>query len=655
MMGRGGGRKERSNVDYSSSYGERERRSGWGIAPPSRKLWVGNLSPDITESILSEHFLRFGEIESITYSSGRSFAYINFKKEEDAVLALRGLQGSNVSGMPLRIEFAKGDKDYLQHKGDRFSTERAESHFRRELRSEHVSPERSSDKSKGYKSAEISEVLWVGFPSFLNVDEMMLRRAFSPFGEIEKITTFPGRSYAFVRYRSVVAACRAKEALHGKLFNNPRVSICFARSDIPAEHGKDFARSPVRSNSKLNFLPGSSGQVFEAFPGDRSFESPVRELHRASPPYGSHFDRVPRDAHALDFERNNSFRFSAERGPVGAEAYGYTRLRDFNKDRILEDVYERQRSSPEERVRSWRNLSSERPHRVPHLLDSLNAEDRSFPLAKKLKIDYIPDKDLPEYPFSDLEPEKHDALQKQFTDFPEHHGYNKALDSISDTLKGANDHSRNLIRTRVEIDGSRNSIHSLSVGARPLPMTSKLPIFISEAHKAPALDNIWKWEGTLAKGGTPVCRARCFPVGKVLDFMLPEFLNCTARTGLDMLAKHYYQAAGTWVVFFVPETDADISFTMNSCIILGISNELLLLNWAKKVTLFLVPPSDFSEQVLKVPGKVSISGVVLKFQQNAPKLTSVLQPMNVMDQKVSSIIHRPNEVLNFHESLAFSA
>ena len=30
----------------------------------------------------------------------------------------------------------------------------------------------------------------------------------------------------------------------------------------------------------------------------------------------------------------------------------------------------------------------------------------------------------------------------------------------------------------------------------------------------------WKWEGTIAKGGTPVCCARCFPVGKVLDMML---------------------------------------------------------------------------------------------------------------------------------------
>lgn len=90
---------------------EKDRRSGWGVAPSSRHLWVGNLSPHVSQNSLYEHFLRFGDIENIAYTPGRSYAFVNYKKEEDAVIALRGLQGFIIAGNPLRVEFAKGVSD----------------------------------------------------------------------------------------------------------------------------------------------------------------------------------------------------------------------------------------------------------------------------------------------------------------------------------------------------------------------------------------------------------------------------------------------------------------------------------------------------------------------------------------------------------------
>ncbi|KAH0457821.1 hypothetical protein IEQ34_013136 [Dendrobium chrysotoxum] len=654
-MGKGVRGRDRPYTEYSPRYGERERRSGWGVAPPSRKLWVGNLSSHVTESVLSEQFLRFGDIESIAYLSGRSYAYVNFKKEEDAVLALRALHGSNLAGMPLRIEFAKGDEAYLHHKNDRRSMDRGEPPLRRDLRTHNISPEKSSDKSKGHRNAEPSEVLWIGFPSSLNVDEITLRRAFSPFGEIEKITSFPGRSYAFIRFKSVVAACRAKEALHGKLLNNPRVNICFARSDMPSEHGKGLANNPFSSHLKSNFLPGSSAKVLEPLHGDDSFESPVRDFHRASPPFGSSLDRRSRDQHALDLVRSKSSRFGAEREPIFSSSYENMRLREFTSDRrTTEEFFERHRTNPADKIPPSHNLTFERPQRVPPFVDSWDIEDRSFPLAKKLKIDLISDKDLPEYPFSDLEQEKRDSLQKPFLDLPDHHGYNKPLDSVPFSLKGAHDFSRNLNRHHEEKDDSWGNISRLNAVSRPLSNNSpKLHRSNPESHKPPPLDEIWKWEGTIAKGGTPVCRARCFPVGKVLDFMLPEFLNCTSRTGLDMLAKHYYQAVGTWVVFFVPESDADIVFYSEFMHYLGEKQRAAVAKLGEKVTLFLVPPSDFSEQVLKVPGKVSISGVILKFQQNASNFSSLQHPMDFTDPIAPSLTQRSNEGLKIHEGTSF--
>jgi hypothetical protein len=84
------------------------RASGWGVAPPSRHLWVGGLAPGVTASGLLELFLRCGDVEDITRDPGRSFAFVSFLREEDASAAVRELQGARLSGAPVRIEFSKG-------------------------------------------------------------------------------------------------------------------------------------------------------------------------------------------------------------------------------------------------------------------------------------------------------------------------------------------------------------------------------------------------------------------------------------------------------------------------------------------------------------------------------------------------------------------
>jgi hypothetical protein len=89
-----------------------------------------------------------------------------------------------------------------------------------------------------------------------------------------------------------------------------------------------------------------------------------------------------------------------------------------------------------------------------------------------------------------------------------------------------------------------------------------------------------------------------------------------------MLAKHYDQAAASWVVFFVPENDADMAAYNEFMNYLGDKQRAAVCKLGERSTLFLVPPSDFSEQVLRVPGKVSISGVVLNFLQSNPDYSS---------------------------------
>ncbi|XP_058114648.1 flowering time control protein FPA [Magnolia sinica] len=643
MIGRGG--RDRFRGEYLPRF-EEKSHFGRKDAPPSRHLWVGNLSPHLTEPVLTEKFLRFGEIDSIAFPPGRSYAFVNFKKEEDAVIAMRGLQGFVLAGMPMKIEFTKGERsstsshgeEYPQSRDDRRSAEHGEPFSHKDSRIRQASPETYRfDKSKGDKNAEPSEVLWVGFPSFLNINETILRRAFSPFGEIEKITAFPGRSYAFVQFRSIAAACRAKEALQGKLFDNPRVSICFAKSELgPSERGRNSMNGPFPHFNSYG-PSGLGGQAVDNFRPDRNLGNSTGEFSSASPRFFPNMDKMPRDSGAFGFSRNSS----AQTGTSGS----------FDR-RPSEDIYEHHRSPAVDRGAFGHDFPPERPRRNPFFGETWELPEEPFPFreAKKLKTSSLPDKELPEYPFSDSEHEKqHIRPPKFFSDLPENESYDKNFASGPFDYKRIPDHLKNLPRPQAERDGSWKTHDSFegagSLPAKPLKWQQP---FTPDSHHSP-LNEEWKWEGTIAKGGTPVCRARCFPVGKVLDVMLPEFLNCTARTGLDMLEKHFYQAASFWVVFFVPGSDADIIFYNEFMHYLGEKQRAAVAKLSEKTTLFLVPPSEFSEKVLKVPGKVSISGVILRFQHPSSNYGSLHHPLETMDSKL------PPRVMDgaaFHEDMS---
>lgn len=86
---------------------EEKIHHGRNTVPPSRHLWVGNLSHTLTERALSNHFRQFGELESVAFSPGRSYAFINFIEASAAFAAFGALQGFILAGNALRIEFAK--------------------------------------------------------------------------------------------------------------------------------------------------------------------------------------------------------------------------------------------------------------------------------------------------------------------------------------------------------------------------------------------------------------------------------------------------------------------------------------------------------------------------------------------------------------------
>ncbi|KAK9095727.1 hypothetical protein Sjap_021224 [Stephania japonica] len=521
---------------------------------------------------------------------------------------------------------ASNDQHQLRRDETR-SSERKTSLLQRDTRARASSHEPFyPEKSKmGDKNAEPSEVLWIGFPTFLNVNEGLLRRAFSPFGEIEKITVFPGRSYAFVQFRNLVAACRAKEILQGKLFDNPRVSICFARSEIgSSEHG--------RNSTSVHFSPNS-----------KSFNNPGREDSNLGHLTNDSRLRSPRFSSNLDFSSVTGFSGKGSFWAGGSGSFDLMRSQGPRSELgPSEDVYENQSSPVRDRGPQFHNFSPG----APVIRGSLYEDPPDFSEniflfreAKKLKTGaFPPDKELIERPFYESELEKQQACPPPaLLDLPGCDTFDKKFSSGPFSHSWCPDPPINLGHPHGEREDHWQTPYNRSeLGSGHLPTNpSRWHASPQKSHRSP-LNDEWKWEGTIARGGTPVCHARCFPVGKVMDMMLPEFLDCTARTGLDMLAKHFYQAASSWVVFFVPASDVDIAFYNEFMHFLGERQRAAVAKLGERMTLFLVPPSEFSEKVLKVPGKMSISGVILRFQEPTNDFGSINHPFGAVDSKLAS-------------------
>ncbi|MDC0670114.1 RNA recognition motif domain-containing protein [Nannocystis radixulma] len=77
------------------------------------RLFVGNLSFQITDSDLQQAFQAYGTVQEVKVmtdrETGRSrgFAFVAMAKESDAQQAIEGLNGASLDGRPLRVSVAE--------------------------------------------------------------------------------------------------------------------------------------------------------------------------------------------------------------------------------------------------------------------------------------------------------------------------------------------------------------------------------------------------------------------------------------------------------------------------------------------------------------------------------------------------------------------
>jgi RNA recognition motif-containing protein len=85
------------------------------------RIYVGNLSKEVTDPQLNELAAPFGKLTSASVATERltgtpkGFGFLEFAEEKDAQAAIAGLNGRNVNGQVLKVSEARPRKDRVQY------------------------------------------------------------------------------------------------------------------------------------------------------------------------------------------------------------------------------------------------------------------------------------------------------------------------------------------------------------------------------------------------------------------------------------------------------------------------------------------------------------------------------------------------------------
>jgi RNA recognition motif-containing protein len=77
------------------------------------KIFVGNLSPEVTDEDLSQAFAPFGKVESAVVvrekfsSESRGFGFVEMPSEAEARAAIGGMSGKELKGRALTVNEAR--------------------------------------------------------------------------------------------------------------------------------------------------------------------------------------------------------------------------------------------------------------------------------------------------------------------------------------------------------------------------------------------------------------------------------------------------------------------------------------------------------------------------------------------------------------------
>ncbi|PIN04186.1 RNA-binding protein ELAV/HU (RRM superfamily) [Handroanthus impetiginosus] len=540
-------------------------------AKPCKSLWVSGIGQSISKEELEKEFLRFGKIQEIRFLRDRNTAYVDYVSLEDAIQALKSMNGKRIGGAQLRVDYLRSQPSKREQGPDTNigqlaarNTVPSDFHWMgRDSLNKYPEASLSGSKRNNqflpmglqHGDAPLSNVLLISYPPSVIIEEDMLHNAMILFGEIERIKTFSDRNYAFVEFRSVEEARRAKEGLEGKLFNDPRILIEYSNTEFPGMGGQagEYPFQPVQ----MDILGLGRPALLGSNPGPPpSLGISGPDVH-IRPPLGpqSTFEPTLHGPELIDLAAVRKLQNAGPQHLMGGSTW--------------------RRSSPTPAMGSLPSASLNVPNRSASGAWDVFDANQLQRESKRSRID-------------------------------------SALPSHRENLAGL---------------GEQHGLHSLSRAGAPISLTRGTTGGLGQRH----IESDCIWRGLIAKGGTPVCRARCVPIGEGLGVDIPDVVNCSARTGLDLLSKHYEDAIGFNIVFFLPDSEEDFASYTEFLRYLGSRDRAGVAKFDDGTTLFLVPPSDFLTKVLKVSGPERLYGVVLKFRQVAPSITE-MNPQSIHPQ-----------------------
>ena len=92
----------------------------------NKNLYVGNLSPNVTEDDLTHNFSEIGAVLSTVIikdkftDTSKGFGFVEMEKEEDAREAIKRFNGGQLDGISITVNEARPPKDYGHNRRDSF-------------------------------------------------------------------------------------------------------------------------------------------------------------------------------------------------------------------------------------------------------------------------------------------------------------------------------------------------------------------------------------------------------------------------------------------------------------------------------------------------------------------------------------------------------
>ncbi|GAA0163573.1 RNA metabolism protein [Lithospermum erythrorhizon] len=627
-------------------------------APPSNNLWIGNLATEVTESELQSVFSKYGLIDSITSYASRSFAFIYYKTIDDAKSAKDALQAHVLRGNPIRIEFAKLAKPckslWVAGISPSVSKEELEAEFQKfgEIQEFKFLRDRNTAYVDYFKLEDASQAL----------KSMNGKRIGGGLIRVDFLRSQPTRREPWSDNRD------AREGnFSGRGFSAPEAH--WMSPDVMRNYSE-----PVHAGSKRHLFPPPGGRrgdgqpsniLWISYPPTVHIEEDM--LHNTMILFGE-IEKIKifpdRNYSFVEFRSVDEARLAKE-GLQG---------KLFNDPRIMID-YSSSDFGPGKEAGYYPGIQGPRPdvyfgehpfgsrqmemlgpnhqglqNNVPPHIHGRGARGRDMvmrPLGPHGGVDHgIPASDLCELTTFRNLPENspqglHGSSDRRNSSpagsrTPSKSGSSGWDAYDSSQVQGESKRSRMGagMDEQYGILGNGGASGSL---ANPRGKNHFSPVeargVTGGNRQRFSDDHIWR--GFIAKGGTPVCQARCVPFREDgVEFNIPEVVNCSARTGLDMLAKHYADSVGFNIVFFLPDSEEDFASYTEFLRYLGSKNRAGVAKCDDGTTLFLVPPSDFLTDVLNVVGPERLYGVVLKFRPHTPSDSSSMQPHSLSSHYV---------------------